>query len=116
MKAYHDGHPAHKLGDEPVFREILGFNVGEHLVGNFIVGELYLAAEAERRGILALLHYLVESDKRAAADEQYISRVYPQALLLGVLSAALRGNVCNGAFDYFKERLLYALARDVAGD
>ena len=33
-----------------------------------------------------------------------------------MLSSALGGNVCDGAFDDFQKRLLYAFARYVAGD
>lgn len=34
--------------------------------------------------------------------------------MVGVFSSALRGNVADRAFEYFKERLLDALAADVA--
>ena len=99
MQAYHDGHPAHKFGYQPVFCEVLGLDVGKHFVRNFVVGKFYLPAEAEGSCILPLLHYLIEADERTAADEQDIRRIYAQHLLLGVLSAALGRHVGNGAFN-----------------
>ena len=77
----------------------LGLDVGKHFVRNFVVGKFYLPAEAEGSCILPLLHYLVEADERAAADEQDIGSIYAQHLLLGVFSAALGRHVGNGAFN-----------------
>ncbi len=42
--------------------------------------------------------------------------VHLDVLLLGMLAAALRGDVGDGAFEHFQERLLDAFAGDVAGD
>ena len=54
--------------------------------------------------------------ERAAADEQDVGGVDLQELLLRMLAAALRRNRGNRAFHDLQQRLLHALARDVAGD
>ena len=58
----------------------------------------------------------VEADERAAADEQDVRRVHLDVLLLGVLAAALRRDVADGAFEHLQQGLLHAFAGDVAGD
>src|SRR5262249_28086440 len=72
--------------------------------------------EAERLLADAPLDLLVETDERTAADEQDVGRVDLKELLVRVLAAALRGNVGHRAFENLEQRLLDALARDVAGD
>ena len=59
---------------------------------------------------------VVETDERAAADEQDVARVDLQEVLLGVLAAALGGDVGHGALDDLQERLLHAFAAHVARD
>ena len=52
----------------------------------------------------------------AAAYEQDVGGVDLQELLLRVLAPALRWHRSDGAFYDLEQRLLHALARDVAGD
>ena len=52
----------------------------------------------------------VEADERAAADEQDVRRVHLDVLLLGMLAAALRRNVGDGAFEHLQQGLLHAFA------
>jgi hypothetical protein len=59
---------------------------------------------------------LFEPDERAAADEEDLAGVELDVLLLGVLAAALRGDVGDGALEDLEQGALDALARDVAGD
>ena len=54
--------------------------------------------------------------KRAAADEQDVRRVHLDVLLLGVLAAALGGDVGDRPLEHLQQGLLHALAADVAGD
>ena len=54
--------------------------------------------------------------KGAAADEQDIGRIDLHEVLVRVLAAALRRNRGDGAFDQLEQRLLHALAGNVAGD
>ena len=77
---------------------------------------LDVGAEAERGLPDAALDDLIEPDERAAADEEDVGRVDLQEVLLRVLASALRRNVGDGALDDLQERLLHALARDVARD
>ena len=62
------------------------------------------------------LDHLVEVRERAAADEQHVGRVDRQELLVGVLAAALRRHRGGGALEDLQQRLLDALAGDVARD
>ena len=55
-------------------------------------------------------------DERAAADEQDVRRVDRRELLVRMLAAALRRNVGDRAFQNLQQRLLHALARDIARD
>src|ERR1019366_8598034 len=95
-------------------------DVDERLFVELVELEVFLAldvgAEAERRLTRAPLDDLLETDERAAADEEDVGRVDLQEILLRVLSAALGRHVGDGALDDLEERLLHALARDVAGD
>ena len=59
---------------------------------------------------------LGDAVKGAAADKEDIFGVYLNELLIRVLSAALRGNIGNRTLKYLEQRLLNALARNVAGD
>src|SRR5262249_1283532 len=52
----------------------------------------------------------------AAARAQHLSRVDLQEFLVRMLASAVRGHRRDGAFHDLEQGLLYALARDVAGD
>src|SRR5918995_1745529 len=56
----------------------------------------------------------LESDKRAAAEEENIGRVDREELLVRMLASTLRWNVGDGAFEDLQERLLHSLAGHVA--
>ena len=77
---------------------------------------LHVGLEAERLLADAALDRLVEADERAAADEQDVRRVDLEELLVRVLAAALRRHVGDRALEDLEQRLLDALARDVARD
>ena len=77
---------------------------------------LHVGLEAERLLADAPLDQLVETDERAAADEEDVGRVDLEELLVRVLAAALRRHVGDRAFEDLQQRLLDAFARDVAGD
>jgi hypothetical protein len=59
---------------------------------------------------------ILETDERSAADEQDVGGVDLQELLLRVLAAALGRHARRRALDDLQQRLLHALAGDVAGD
>src|SRR5690606_32962584 len=78
---------------------------------------LELGAEADAAGLgAALLDDLVQAGEGAADDEQDVAGVDLQELLLRVLAATLRRHRGDCALDQLQQRLLHALARDVAGD
>src|SRR5580658_7393674 len=77
---------------------------------------VFLAQEAH--GLLAdpAPDHLLQADKRAAAYKQNIGRIHRGKFLVGMLAAALRRHVCDGALQDLQQRLLDALARNVAGN
>ena len=64
----------------------------------------------------APLDDLLQAGEGAAADEQHVGRVDREELLLRVLAPALRRHVGDRALEDLEQRLLHALARDVARD
>ena len=81
-----------------------------------LLAVLGIAAEADGLAADAAGDDVVEADERAAADEQDVRGVDLDVLLLGVLAAALRRDVADGAFEHLEQGLLHAFAGDVAGD
>ena len=79
-------------------------------------GAADLGGEAE--GLLAdpLLDDVLEPGEGAAHDEQDVGGVDLDELLVRVLAAALRRHRGGGALDDLQQRLLHALAGDVARD
>ena len=75
-----------------------------------------LGPEADRPPADPLLDDLLEPVEGAAADEQDVRRVDLDEVLVGVLAAALRRDVGDGPLEDLEQRLLDALAGDVAGD
>ena len=116
VEADHDGKPADELGNEPEFGEVLRLDFLQQGVIHFRTAQTEVAAEAHGGVVLAGGHDLIQPDERPAADEENVGRVDLQALLLRVLSAALRGHGRDRAFDDLQKRLLHALARNVARD
>ena len=64
----------------------------------------------------APLDDLLEAGEGAAADEQHVGRVDGEELLVRVLAPALRRHAGHRALEDLEQRLLHALARDVARD
>src|SRR3546814_4770508 len=81
-----------------------------------LVGSGDMRAESDRLALQPVADDLVQPGERAAADEQDVGGVDLQELLLGMLAPALRRHGGGGALHDLEERLLDALARDVAGD
>jgi len=94
--------------------------MGLHLAVNALLFHLgfgfYRAAEAKGGLIGTVADNLFQAIERAAANEQNIGGIHLDELLLGVLAAALRGNIGDGAFQDLKQCLLDALSADITGD
>ena len=73
-------------------------------------------AEADALAPDPRLDDLVEPRERAATDEQDVRRVDLDELLVRVLAASLGRHACLGALEDLEQRLLHALAADVARD
>src|SRR3989339_109870 len=58
----------------------------------------------------------IQSDKSTAADKEDICSIYFNELLLGMFSSALRWNIGNRPFQYFKQPLLDAFTRNISGN
>ena len=111
-----DGSTAHKLGDHTKSVEVLR----EHLTQQVILvdrgGTGDLGVKAHALVAHAVGDDLVQTNEGTAADEQDVGRVDLQKLLLGMLAAAGGRNACHRALKNLKQRLLNALARDIAGN
>ena len=112
----HDRQPPDELRDQPELQQVLGLDLGEHVAELAVGLAPDLGAEAHAGLPDAALDDLVQPDERPAADEQDVRRVDLDELLVRVLAAALGRHVRHRALEDLQERLLHALAGDVAGD
>src|SRR3954469_13995445 len=112
----HDRQTADELRDQAVVDEVLGQALGEQVAGVLVGLGLDRGAEPDALVADAPLDDLVEVRERAAADEQDVRRVDRQELLVGMLAAALRRDAGGRPLEDLQERLLDALAGDVARD
>ena len=103
-------------GISPKFMRSSGITCGEQLGALLGVLRADLGAEADRVLADPARDDLVEPGERAAADEQDVRRVDREELLVRVLAPALRRHRRDRALEDLEERLLDALARDVARD
>src|SRR5439155_13949313 len=85
-------------------------------LADLLLSNLLLAAEAEAVLADAAGDDIFQSDERSAANEKNVRRVDLDVLLLGMLAAALRRDVTDGAFEHLEQGLLHALAGHVARD
>ena len=111
-----DGRTSHELGNHAKGVEVLR----EHLTQQVVLvdrgGAGDLGVKAHALVAHAVGDDLVQTNKGTAADEQDVGRVDLQQLLLGMLAAAGGRNACHRALKNLKQRLLNALARNIAGD
>src|SRR3954454_13210895 len=103
-------------GISPYFKRVLGLDLAQNFAGATIFRGHYLGAEADRSRPAARGDDLLEPVESAAAHEQDVGGVDLQELLLRMLASTLRRYRRDGAFYDLEQRLLHALARDVAGD
>ena len=112
----HHRQAADEFGDQAEFQQILRLEILEDLAGLALLGAAHLGAEADRGALAPLGDELLQPGEGAAADEQDVGGVDLQELLLRMLAPALRRHGGDGALHDLQQRLLHALARDVAGD
>src|SRR5256886_632546 len=97
--------------------QVLGLDVVEQIAPvRAVIDVAHLGGEADTALLSAVEDDLLEAREGTAANEQDIAGVDLQEFLLRVLAAALRRHRGNRALDELQQRLLHALARDVAGD
>ena len=89
-------------------------HLAEKLADVTVAPALDIRAEAHRHLIGALLDYLVKPVKRAAADKEDIRRIDMDEFLMRVLASALRRDIRYRSLEELEQRLLHALAGDVA--
>ena len=109
-----DGQAADELGDEPELQQVLGHDVGEAVAE--VLRVVQRLAEAEALAARARLDDLLEAGERTTDDEEHVGRVDLDELLVRVLAPALRRHRRRGALEDLEQRLLHALAGDVARD
>src|SRR6266516_3833279 len=88
----------------------------QNFAGLAILRRQDLGAEADRGRPSARRNDLLEPIEGTTAHEQDIGGIDLQELLLRMLAAALRRHRRDGAFHDLEQRLLHALARDIARD
>src|SRR3954467_5115776 len=111
-----DGQTTHELGDQAELEQVLGEHRREQLADVLLLAGRDLGAEPDTLAPDPRLDDLVEPGERSAADEQDVRRVDLDELLVRVLAAALRRHTRLRALEDLEQRLLHALARDVARD
>src|SRR5690606_30754112 len=111
-----DRQPADELGDEPVLEQVLRLDLLEQGRGVLLVVAVDVGGEADAAAADAVLDDALEPGERTAADEQDVRRVDLDELLVGVLAPPLRRHRGDGALEDLQQRLLHALAGDVARD
>src|SRR3989440_5278919 len=106
-----------ELRDQAVLDQVLGLDVVEQIAPvRAVIDVAHLGGEADTALLRPVENDLLEAREGAAANEQDIAGVDLQEFLLRVLAAALRRDRRDRALDELQQRLLHALARDVAGD
>src|SRR4029077_17145738 len=116
MQGHDDRQPADELRDEPVLQEVLRLHQLEGLGYRLSLDLRVRSSKADRAAANALLDNLLQAVERAAADEKDVGGVDLDEVLVRVLAPALRRNVGDRAFEDLQQRLLDALAADIAGD
>ena len=111
-----DGEAADELGDQAVLEQVVGHEVLEERLAPLLLRVLRLRAEADAPLADALLDDLLEPLEGAAADEQDVRGVDLDEVLVRMLAAALRRHVGDRPLEDLQQRLLHALAGDVARD
>src|SRR4051812_9903165 len=112
-----DRQTADKLRDQAVLDKVLGLDSLEQVVRRLrVFRATHFRAEADTRFFRTVTDDPLQAVERAAADEKDVGGINLNEVLVRVLAAALRRHGGNGALDELEERLLHALARDVAGD
>lgn len=112
----------HELRQEPVADQVVHRHVAaaQHRVrldggcGRFRLLLLQLGAEADGGGLIPLREQLLQAREGAAADEEDVGRVDGDELRPRILAPAALGHIDDGALEHLEQRLLHALARDVA--
>ena len=116
LERRHDRKPADEFRDQAELEQVLWLDVAEDLALLAVLGRHHLGAEADRARPAARRDDLLEPVEGAAAYEQDVGGVDLQEFLLRMLAAALWRHARDRALHDLEQRLLHALARDVAGD
>ena len=116
LRLGYDRRTSHKLGNHAKGIEVLRKHLTKQVVLVDRGGAGDLGVKAHALVAHAVGDDLVQTHKGTAADKQDVGRVDLQQLLLGMLAAAGGRNACHRALKNLKQRLLNALARNVAGD
>src|SRR5579863_10017199 len=83
---------------------------------NWLLGLVFFGFEAQRFLAGTAADNLVQAYESAAADEEDVGCIHRGEFLVGMFAAPLRRDVGVGAFEDLEQRLLHALAGNVAGD
>src|SRR5262249_21491188 len=104
-----------ELRDEAVLDQVFRLELLDER-RRVLARRLHVGLEAHRLLAEPARDLFVQTDEGAAADEEDVGRVDLEELLVRMLAPALRRDVGDGALEDLEQRLLHALARDVARD
>src|SRR5207244_7365308 len=106
----------HQRRYHAVLEQIVLLDFAEHLRLRQLLVPRRGAVESNLAAACSGFDDLLQSIEGATANEENVLRVELDILLLRVLATPLWWNGSDGSFDDFEQRLLHALARDVACD
>ena len=116
MKRGDNRQSAYQFRDNTEFQQIMGLNLAQQCAHIPLAFTLDSRVKTDGALVGALFDDLIQTVKSAAADEEDVAGIYLDHLLLGMLSATLRGNTGHSAFQDLQQSLLNTLAGYVAGD
>ena len=107
---------AYQLRNDTELQQIVGLDLCQNIAQIPLLFALHRGVKANGRLVCPGLNDLIQTVKGTAADEEDIAGVHGNGLLLGVLSAALRGHIGNRTLQNLQERLLHTFAGNIPGD
>src|SRR5262249_28112850 len=104
-----------ELGDHAELQQVVTGDLAEQLA-QVLFALFRVAAEADGFAAGTAGDDVIEADQGGATDEKKGRGGYLGVFLFGVFAAPLRRDVTDRPFEHLEQRLLHALAADIAGD
>ena len=117
----HDRQSSDELGNQSKLEDVLSGDLFEQLILVQLIGRgrlfsLDFCREADSLLSKPFLDEFIDAHEGSSANEEDVSRVHLDVLLLGMLAAALGGDIGHDALEHLEKRLLHAFTGDIACD